>query len=145
MKQESRYTSRSAAQTVRIGKKIASALQPGNNLFLYGQLGAGKTVLVKGIAQGLHIKAAITSPTFTVINQYDGRYRLFHIDLYRVKGSDIDGLGLDEYFFGNGIAAVEWAERLTDRMYENVWHIHINSSGLNKRIINVTKPAIACH
>ncbi len=108
--------SRSVKQTVNIGKKLAKQLKPGDIVCLCGDLGSGKTVFTKGIAQGLGIdKDKIISPTFVLIrsNQAKNKLILNHFDLYRLKNSgDILALGLEEYFYADGINVIEWAERL---------------------------------
>lgn len=99
---------------MKIGKKISGYISPGDILCLTGQLGAGKTVLVKGIAKGLGIKnKTITSPSFVIIRQYAGRIPLYHFDLYRLGSpGDIFSLGYEEYLYGLGVSVIEWADRL---------------------------------
>ena len=97
-----------------MGAKLAAELKAGDVLLLQGDLGAGKTCLVAGLAEGLGAKAEVSSPTFTLINEYKGgRLPLYHMDLYRLEAqAEIEGLGLDEYFDGPGVCALEWPERL---------------------------------
>ena len=105
----------SPAETKALGQKIGRQLKPGVVVALTGELGSGKTVLVQGLAAGLDVPADyyITSPTFTLINEYPGRYPFYHVDLYRIeKQSDLDDIGLLEILDGNGITAIEWADRL---------------------------------
>jgi tRNA threonylcarbamoyladenosine biosynthesis protein TsaE len=104
----------SAAETQAWGEDLASALCPGDVILLYGDLGAGKTCLVKGIASGLGIDPnRVHSPTFIMVNRYEGRVLVHHVDLYRLEdGEDFANLGLDELFTGEGITLVEWSERL---------------------------------
>lgn len=106
-------TSRSAAETAACGHARAKQLQPGDVLALVGDLGAGKTEFVKGLATGLQSDAVVTSPTFTLIHEYlDGRLPLYHFDFYRLQNeADALALGLDDYFFGAGVSVVEWADR----------------------------------
>jgi len=107
--------SRSAHETKAWGRRLASVLEGGELLGLIGELGAGKTCFVKGLARGLHLSEEdILSPTFTMIQEHPGPMPLFHIDLYRLEAARIDDLGLREYLFSDGIAAVEWFERLTE-------------------------------
>ena len=106
--------SRSAAQTKRLGACLAQLLAPGDLILLQGPFGAGKTVFTQGIAAGLGIKEPVTSPSFTLVNEYrhDGRLPLFHLDLYRVDSStEALELGLDEYIEGGGVTVVEWPQR----------------------------------
>ncbi|ABB32110.1 protein of unknown function UPF0079 [Geobacter metallireducens RCH3] len=108
-------TSHSVEETIRLGERLGRLLEPGSFIALTGELGAGKTQFVRGVASGLGIDSSvpITSPTFTLLNEYQGRIRLYHFDLYRLGGvDDAAELGFDEYFDGNGVCLVEWAERL---------------------------------
>lgn len=108
-------TSHSVEETIRLGERLGRLLEPGSFIALTGELGAGKTQFVRGVATGLGIDSSvpITSPTFTLLNEYQGRIRLYHFDLYRLGGvDDAAELGFDEYFHGDGVCLVEWAERL---------------------------------
>lgn len=103
--------------TLAFGRSLGETLEPGSVILLRGDLGAGKTTLVQGIGEGLGITEAIASPTFTLVNEYtEGRIPLYHLDLYRLEGSDIDSLYLENYWEGievaPGIVAIEWSERL---------------------------------
>jgi len=105
----------SAHETKAWGRRLASVLEGGELLGLIGELGAGKTCFVKGLARGLHLdEQEILSPTFTMIQEHPGRMPLFHIDLYRLDSAGVDDLGLREYLFSEGVAAVEWFERLNE-------------------------------
>jgi tRNA threonylcarbamoyladenosine biosynthesis protein TsaE len=107
--------SSSVRQTLNIGRSIAGMLKPADIVCLSGELGSGKTVLVKGLAWGLGIKMNdILSPTFVLLRQYpDARIPFYHFDLYRLKSpEDILGLGYEEYLYGDGITAIEWPDRL---------------------------------
>jgi tRNA threonylcarbamoyladenosine biosynthesis protein TsaE len=109
-----------------LGRAIGELLQPGDILGLWGELAAGKTLLARGIARGLGIgpEVRITSPTFTIINEYAGRLRLYHIDLYRISGpDDLDTLPWQESLFGNGVAVIEWPERLGRLLPAERWDI----------------------
>jgi tRNA threonylcarbamoyladenosine biosynthesis protein TsaE len=109
-----------------LGRAIGELLQPGDILALRGELAAGKTLLARGIARGLGIgpEVRITSPTFTIINEYAGRLRLYHIDLYRISGpDDLDTLPWQESLFGNGAAVIEWPERLGRLLPAERWDI----------------------
>jgi len=104
---------KSAEETVELGKKIGAFLLPDDVIALTGQLGAGKTTLIQGIAAGLGVADYVTSPTFIIINEYDGHLPLYHIDLYRLdEGLAVEGLGIEEYFQRGGVSVIEWAERL---------------------------------
>lgn len=100
---------------VALGKELGEQLEPGTIIALSGDLGAGKTTLVQGLALGLQISSPVQSPTFTYLHQYEGKYPLFHFDLYRMKGAeDFLGMGFDEYFDAGGICAIEWPERIEE-------------------------------
>lgn len=103
------YESQSEHETFTIAEKLAKLLNPGNVLTLEGELGTGKTVFTKGIAKGLEVEDVITSPTFTIVKEYKGKYPLYHMDVYRLENSDED-IGFLEYFEGDGISIIEWAQ-----------------------------------
>jgi tRNA threonylcarbamoyladenosine biosynthesis protein TsaE len=100
-------------QTWRIGEALGRLLGAGDTVCLYGDLGSGKTNLAYGIALGLEVREQyITSPTFTLVNEYEGRVPLYHLDLYRIKDPDeLENIGFDEYVDTDGVAVIEWAER----------------------------------
>ncbi len=106
------YTSRSASETLETGEGLGRTAQPGDLFVISGELGAGKTQLVKGLAKGLGVAdwQYVLSPSFTLMNVYEGRCSLCHADLYRLEGDDVETLDLEEYL-GEGVVAVEWAER----------------------------------
>jgi tRNA threonylcarbamoyladenosine biosynthesis protein TsaE len=109
--------SRSEEETFQIGEELAESMQLPAHILLYGDLGAGKTALTRGIAAGFGLQDVdeVSSPTFTLINEYRGRVKIYHIDLYRIETGQLDGLGLDEIFEDpNAAVVIEWAERLGD-------------------------------
>lgn len=109
--------STSVAQTQEVGRKMGELLPAGSLVLLNGELGAGKTALTHGIARGLGVAedVPVTSPTYTLMNSYDARVPFYHFDLYRLGDSDeLIDLGFDDYFHGDGVAVVEWAERCPD-------------------------------
>jgi len=108
-----RVVTHSPDETICLGRRIGAGLRPGDTLALTGDLGAGKTTLTRGIAEGLGVPGDVFSPTFTIIHEYRGAISLYHIDLYRVSGeSDLADLGLEEYFARGGVCVVEWSEGL---------------------------------
>ena len=113
---------RSERETEAAGRDLAKTLTPGNVLLLSGDLGAGKTAFVRGIAEGLGIEpAAVTSPTFTLVHEYrGGRLPLVHVDLYRLEPIEVDDLGLDELTAAGGVVAIEWPDRLPRRFDDAV-------------------------
>lgn len=108
----SHLRSASVAETHRLGMSLGALLAPGDVVLLEGDLGAGKTALTQGIGAGLGVRSIINSPTFTILKEYTGRLPLYHFDLYRIESPDeIYTLGFDDYFNGEGVCVVEWAER----------------------------------
>jgi tRNA threonylcarbamoyladenosine biosynthesis protein TsaE len=108
------FISHSAEQTQRMGARLSQLFTGGEVLFLTGDLGTGKTCLTQGIGQGLGIEERITSPTFTLVNEYKGKHlALYHVDLYRIVDVKATlNFGMDEYLYGDGVCAIEWAERV---------------------------------
>ncbi|KKE78963.1 tRNA (adenosine(37)-N6)-threonylcarbamoyltransferase complex ATPase subunit type 1 TsaE [Oceanobacillus caeni] len=120
--------SNSAEETKLIGERLASLLEAGDVLTLEGDLGAGKTTFTKGIAKGLGVKRTVNSPTFTIVKEYEGRLPLYHMDVYRLEDSDED-IGFDEYFNGNGVSVVEWAQFIEEYLPTDRLDIRIKYNG----------------
>lgn len=136
MSEAERYVIETASpgETVRFGRSLGEQLRPGDVLALIGPLGAGKTQLVRGLARGLGAPGPVTSPTFKLVNEYAGRVRLYHIDAYRLSGpGDLVALGCDEFFDGDGAAAVEWADRVAAALPEQRLQIEIDIVGRESR------------
>ncbi len=132
---------KSPSETVRIGKKIGSRLLPGDVVALMGELGAGKTHFIKGLAAGAGVgkPTYISSPSFTLINEYAGRAPFYHIDLFRLKGeNEADELGLEEYFQRGGITAIEWADKIFSLLPKEILYIHIHYTGKNSRSLKIS-------
>lgn len=130
--------SKSDAETREIGRRLGEKLTPGDVVSLYGELGAGKTTMVKGIASVFGIEERdITSPSFTIIAEYDADIPFNHIDLYRLSGSDVTELGLHEYFAGEGISIIEWAERAEKEIPEDSIKVRIGYTGESTREIEI--------
>jgi len=131
----------SLEQTVAFGKILAEIVEPGDVITLAGPLGAGKTALTQAIARGLGVdpRIYVTSPTFSLLHEYQGRLPLYHMDLYRLAGEDeIEELGFVEYFYGSGLTVVEWPERLGKLMPPERLHIELVISGEASRTANLT-------
>ncbi len=131
---ESAYLSRSPRATERYAAKLARSLEPGTVLALVGELGAGKTCFVRGLARGLGVPSdvPVTSPTFAVMNTYhEGRLPLFHFDLYRLEELDeLEAIGYRDFLGANGICVLEWADRIPEALpAETVW-IHLSDEGV---------------
>lgn len=117
----------SVQETLKLGKLIGEKSNPGDIICLIGDLGTGKTHITKGIACGLEIQDHITSPTFTIVNEYAGRLKLYHFDVYRVNDPDeIYAIGFDEYIFSNGVSIIEWANYIEELIPEDHLRIHIS-------------------
>lgn len=127
---------RSPAETIRLGKTIARKLKPNDRIYLYGELGSGKTTLAKGIGAGLEVKEEITSPSFVIVTNYQGKFPVCHIDLYRLQPSDIASLPIEEYFIKNGITIIEWAERLPSPINQGL-KVFLKIKGKNNREISI--------
>jgi tRNA threonylcarbamoyladenosine biosynthesis protein TsaE len=126
-------------ETSCAGEALASRLRAGEVILLYGDLGAGKTAFVRGLAQGLGAPAGeVSSPTFTLIQEYHGRVTLYHVDLYRLEPKEVDDLGLEELVLGDGIVAIEWAERWSGRP-DDVWEVRIEDLGDERRQISIAQ------
>jgi len=135
--------SRGSEDTHLIGRIIGKLLTAGDIIALIGDLGTGKTCITQGIARGLGISEsyAITSPTFTLINEYPGRHVLYHFDVYRLQGSnDLEDMGYEEYFYGKGVSVIEWAEKITDIIPESAITICITFLDENTRRIEISAP-----
>jgi tRNA threonylcarbamoyladenosine biosynthesis protein TsaE len=134
---------KSPEETQQVGAALAKALPVPGIVLLRGNLGAGKTTLTRGIAQGLGMRDPdhVNSPSFTLINIYQGRCPIYHVDLYRLEGErDLYSIGLDEFIGNEGITIVEWSERLSHE-FENAAEIEIEDAGENSRILHVRLPA----
>ncbi|TFG65285.1 MAG: tRNA (adenosine(37)-N6)-threonylcarbamoyltransferase complex ATPase subunit type 1 TsaE [Spirochaetales bacterium] len=134
------FLSGSAADTLLFGRKLSGLLPDGAVVSLTGPLGAGKTVLVKGIARGLGIEAEeIISPSFTIIQEYTNSKTLYHIDLYRISGrEELIHLGFEELLYGNGICLIEWGEKAADLLPPTVITVNIAILPDNKRQFSVS-------
>ena len=128
------YISESAEQTKILGEQFAKQLNKGDVVLLKGEMGAGKTVFVKGVAKALGITDMITSPTYAYMNDYDGV--LYHYDCYRLSsGEDAEALGLTDYFYAGGICIIEWSENIVDVLPKQCKNVVIQKIDENKRRI----------
>ncbi|MCD7854833.1 MAG: tRNA (adenosine(37)-N6)-threonylcarbamoyltransferase complex ATPase subunit type 1 TsaE [Clostridiales bacterium] len=135
------YITKSPEETEKLGEKLAKSAKAGDIFCLSGDLGTGKTAFAKGFAKGLEITEHITSPTFTIINEYSGRLKLYHFDVYRLEDEEeLYGIGADEYFYGEGVCLIEWAELVKEAIPESAVWINIEKDlekGENYRKIEV--------
>lgn len=129
------FTTHSAAQTHALGAALGRCLVPGDVVALRGDLGSGKTCLIQGVCEVLHVVDYVTSPTFILINEYVGQCRgrelpVYHFDLYRLGGVDqLEELGAEEYFYGRGVCLVEWAERAHGSLPDRCCHVWLEYGG----------------
>ena len=126
------------AETEILGEKLAKVLTPGTVIAYCGDLGAGKTAFTRGLARGLGCKDGVTSPTYTIVNEYlSGRMPLFHFDMYRLHSSDdLWDIGWEDYLERGGVCAVEWSENVTDAMENAIW-VKIEKTGDESRRITI--------
>jgi tRNA threonylcarbamoyladenosine biosynthesis protein TsaE len=129
----------SEEETRRFASQLAAELQPGSLILLSGDLGAGKTVFVRGLAEGLGVNPDdVTSPTFTLVHEYAGKLPLIHVDLYRLERAELDEIGLDSDLASRGVTAIEWPERLVRRT-SGALHVLIEDNGEDRREITVAQ------
>jgi tRNA threonylcarbamoyladenosine biosynthesis protein TsaE len=131
---------KSTSGTIRIGKSIGSLLLPGDVVALVGELGTGKTQFIKGLAVGVGIgkPTYISSPSFTLINEYKGKIPFYHIDLFRLRAEkEAEDLGLEEYFQSEGITAIEWADRIPSLLPREMLWIQISYTGEKSRSLEI--------
>lgn len=128
------YVTENDEQTIALGEKFAKNLKKGDVILLEGEMGAGKTTFVKGIAKGLGVTSLITSPTYAYMNDYDGV--LYHYDCYRLSsGEDAEALGLTDYFYASGICVLEWAQNIKEVLPENCIIVKIKKLNGDKRSV----------
>ena len=127
---------RSREETIGFGRRLGERLGPGDVVALSGPLGSGKTTLTKGLAEGLGVAEPrwVTSPTFVLVHEYEGRLPIYHIDAYRLRGpADAEAMGTDEMFFGEGVAIVEWSERIAAALPDERLDIAMAIAGETER------------
>jgi tRNA threonylcarbamoyladenosine biosynthesis protein TsaE len=130
-------TTSSEAETTEAGERLGRTLNAGDVVLLYGDLGAGKTAFVRGLARGLDANPDdVSSPTFTIVQEYRGRTTLYHVDLYRLEPAEIDDLGLEDLVCGDGIVAIEWAERWKGRP-DDVTEVWLEEAGDERRHVRI--------
>lgn len=134
------YLSHSPEETEQLGEQLGRTLRPGSVVAYRGDLGMGKTAFTRGLARGLGCTCRVTSPTFTIVNEYSGALPLFHFDMYRLDSSDdLFDIGWEDYLSRGGVCAVEWSERVEDALPDDtLWVSIARGTGENDRIITVT-------
>jgi len=135
-----RFISKNTHETVRIGARLGSLLKGGDVIALIGQLGSGKTTLVKGIAQGLGVKDSkyVNSPSFVIVKEYDGDVPLYHFDIYRLDDpSEMNTVGYEEYLYADGVSVIEWADKIEKILPDEYLSIDLSIKGKNEREIKI--------
>jgi len=135
---EYKITTRNEKETIEIAQNFESEKFPNMVICLDGELGSGKTVFTKGIANALGIQETITSPSFPIIKEYEGELPLYHMDVYRLDGN-VEGLGIEEYFYKNGVVVIEWASTIKDYLPKERLDIKFKVMDENKRVL-ILKP-----
>ena len=139
---EAEIATSSAEETFNEGKNFASRLNGGEVIALVGELGAGKTVFTKGLCKGLNVNNPVISPTFTIANEYDADFKIYHFDAYRLSGSDdLSAIGIEDYMMGDGVCIIEWADKVKDVIPEDAMWIYFqhdkeNETGRLLRIVS---------
>jgi len=136
------FITQSQEETFGIGVELGKKAKPGDIFALIGNLGTGKTIIAKGIAKGLGINDEITSPTFTLLEVYESDIPLYHFDLYRISDdTELENLFFEEYWFGDGVSVIEWADRAMKRLPKDMYIITLEYLDKNRRKITVEYPA----
>ena len=132
------FKTSSAEETIELGKKIGKLLKKGDIIAIQGTLAAGKTTITKGIAAALGITETITSPTFCLISEYQGTMPLYHMDVYRLDGTeDFINLGTDDMLYGDGVSIIEWSEKIMDELPSNTIVLKITPQDDGSRLIEI--------
>ncbi|PIR26013.1 MAG: tRNA (adenosine(37)-N6)-threonylcarbamoyltransferase complex ATPase subunit type 1 TsaE [Deltaproteobacteria bacterium CG_4_10_14_0_2_um_filter_43_8] len=135
----------SLQETQKMAKELASHLKKGDVLALSGELGAGKTTFIAALARALGVSETtyVSSPTFTIMNVYEGRVPLYHFDFYRLEHEDeVKELGMEEYLYGNGICFIEWAEKFPSVLPKNIYRLHFKVLSESERDLNIETPLV---
>jgi len=141
MIEETTLVSHAPEETEAAGARLAAQLGPGDVVALTGELGSGKTCFIQGLARGLGVAGRATSPTFVLINEYRGRLPVYHVDAYRTRSlAELQDLGLEELFDGEGVTVVEWADRLEPLLPARAVRVHLEGVGDEPRRITIRRP-----
>ena len=132
------YITNSEIETEALGERFARKISDGSVVAFYGELGSGKTAFVRGMARGMGIDAQVTSPTFTIVNEYIGPRSLFHFDMYRLGSADeLYDVGWEDYLGRNGVCAVEWSENVSDAFEGGEYIVTFRKTGTESREITI--------
>ena len=135
------YNTKSSVETTQVAKEFSKSLKAGDVVCLIGEMGVGKTVFTNGLCQGLGVTDYVTSPTFTIVNEYDGNaFRVFHFDMYRIEEEDeLLEIGFDEYLSSGGVCVIEWPQNTKSYIPEHRYEVEITRNGENGRVISISK------
>jgi tRNA threonylcarbamoyladenosine biosynthesis protein TsaE len=129
------YHTKSSGETVALGRTLALQLKAGDVVAFYGDLGAGKTTMIKGVAAGLGVADVVKSPSFVIVTEYAGVLPVYHVDLYRLnENTDFESIGLDSYLDGDGVCLIEWAERAEKVLPDRAIRVRMSVDGSGRRI-----------
>jgi tRNA threonylcarbamoyladenosine biosynthesis protein TsaE len=135
------FVTQSADETERVGERLGRRLVPGDVVALSGELGAGKTCFIRGLARGLGVTQGVSSPTFVIVNQYTGRMPIFHIDAYRTESlTELLDIGFDEYVSGDSVTVIEWSDKLEPLLPPGAIRVRISGLGDEPRTIRIDAP-----
>jgi len=132
------FETSSSEETIELGKRLGTVLSKGAIIAFFGDLGSGKTTMIKGVAQGLGVKELVKSPSFVVVTEYQGRLPVYHIDLYRIsKSNELPEIGFEQYLYSDGVSLIEWAERAGNLLPESAIKVQIEITGQKQRKITI--------
>lgn len=133
------FKTKNKEETIELGKRLGKVLTKGSIIGFFGDLGSGKTTMIKGVAQGLGVNELVKSPSFVVVTEYKGRLPVYHIDLYRIADSnELPEIGFDQYLYGEGISLIEWAERAGNLLPTDAVKVKFEIINHNQRSITIT-------
>lgn len=133
-----KFSTKSPEETIELGRRIGKLLKKGDIIALQGTLAAGKTTITKGIAESLGVQETITSPTFCLISEYEGKMPLYHMDVYRLEGAeDFSNLGAEDMLFGNGVCLIEWSEKIMSELPPSAVVLKIEAESDGTRTITL--------
>lgn len=135
---ENKFSTKSPEETIELGRRIGELLKKGDIIALQGTLAAGKTTISKGIAESLGVRETITSPTFCLISEYEGKMPLYHMDVYRLEGAeDFSNLGTEDMLYGDGVCLIEWSEKIMSEIPSSAIILKIEAENDGSRTITL--------
>ncbi|CUS76502.1 tRNA threonylcarbamoyladenosine biosynthesis protein TsaE [Candidatus Kryptonium thompsonii] len=136
-----KFLTRSENETINLGREFSKVLKAGDVVALYGELGSGKTRFIQGVCKGLGVSEVVNSPTFIIMNRYEGRLKVYHFDFYRIDEVDeIIEIGFNEFIYNDAVSLIEWAEKVGEILPDSRYEVVLNfGSNENERIIEISK------